>query len=529
MHWLSWKKLATPKEVGGMGFRDLEAFNLALLGKHGWRFMLHPESLCSRVMKTRYFPDSDFMAATIPKTASPIWRAIVAGRKALELGLIKRVGDGSTISIWEDKWIPDTISMAPMVKPANTSLVLVNELIDQVNWTWRHDLVRATFLAPDAQAILNIPLRNGGGEDFQAWAFESTGIYTVKSAYRTLVTHKERLAREEGADTGTSQTERQLWNSLWKLKVIPKVRVFWWRVLNKILPVEETLKRRHIKELDRCNVCLAMGEDLMHALIHCTHAKRFWNEAEALFEFHLPRLHPDTWSRDIICDSRFADDERAKIITVMWAIWHSRNRWVHDHEKLDPGNVVRKIREDLALLELPRKQASILPGYGWRPPEDDIVKINCDGAIDILFGKGGAGGVARSASRLLGSWCKPHDGVTDPLIMEALALREGVIFANLRGLKRVTLETDCLALVNLWNSRHAERSAVAPILDEIGELSLDFDYFVIQHVIRTANLPAHLCAKRACSLLVTDSCLNSTPSFLVSSLLADCPKNAFVE
>ena len=51
MHWLSWEKLATPKIYGGMGFRDLQLFNLALLGKHGWRFITNPNSLCVRVMK----------------------------------------------------------------------------------------------------------------------------------------------------------------------------------------------------------------------------------------------------------------------------------------------------------------------------------------------------------------------------------------------------------------------------------------------------------------------------------------------
>lgn len=45
LHWISWKKLSTPKIRGGMGFRDLELFNIALLGKHGWRFMEIPDSM----------------------------------------------------------------------------------------------------------------------------------------------------------------------------------------------------------------------------------------------------------------------------------------------------------------------------------------------------------------------------------------------------------------------------------------------------------------------------------------------------
>jgi hypothetical protein len=207
----------------------------------------------------------------------------------------------------------------------------------------------------------------------------------------------------------------------------------------------------------------------------------------------------------------------------------SRNRLAHDKEGIDPASSVRRIREDLSLLELPRQQPIMLPGYGWRPPEGLSIKINTDAAVHFDDGNAGAGGVARSISAFKGAWCKPIPGVTDLLIAEAIALKEGVIFATLRGYTHVIMETDCLEVVNIWNSRYTDRSVIAPILFEIGELALSFISFVVQHVIRSANGPAHLCAKRACTLNVTESWLNSTPSFLISGLLADCSANTFVQ
>ncbi|CAD6223899.1 unnamed protein product [Miscanthus lutarioriparius] len=53
MHWMSWERLNQPKSKGGMGFRDLRSFNLAMLGKQGWRLITRPDSLCARVLKGR--------------------------------------------------------------------------------------------------------------------------------------------------------------------------------------------------------------------------------------------------------------------------------------------------------------------------------------------------------------------------------------------------------------------------------------------------------------------------------------------
>ena len=101
-------------------------------------------------------------------------------------------------------------------------------------------------------------------------------------------------------------------------------------------------------------------------------------------------------------------------------------------------------------------------------------------------------------------------------------MREGAIFAQLRGFSHVVIETDCLEVVNLWSSRGNCRSVAATILEEVEELSSFFLSFSVQHVSRLLNNPAHLCAKRACTLAMTDSWLDACPDFLVSSLLNDC-------
>ena len=93
--------------------------------------------------------------------------------------------------------------------------------------------------------------------------------------------------------------------------------------------------------------------------------------------------------------------------------------------------------------------ARTLPGHGWRPPELGWIKINTDGSIAMDARRGGIGGVARSRPSFLAAWCKPYPGITDQLIAEALAIRDGVIFARLRGYAEVVLESDNLEIVNL--------------------------------------------------------------------------------
>lgn len=92
LHWQRWSLLSRLKHDGGMGFRDLQLFNKALLGKQGWRLMTCPDSLCTKVIKGKYFPNDSFMAATKKKRSSDVWKAMLFGCEALSKGLIRRIG-----------------------------------------------------------------------------------------------------------------------------------------------------------------------------------------------------------------------------------------------------------------------------------------------------------------------------------------------------------------------------------------------------------------------------------------------------
>jgi hypothetical protein len=100
--WVSWREMCKPKHMGGLGFRDIELFNLALVARQGWRMLQNPNSLSSRVLKAKYFPNLDLLQAELGSSLSQVWRAIHAGLGVLKQGLVKRIGTDETTHPWND-------------------------------------------------------------------------------------------------------------------------------------------------------------------------------------------------------------------------------------------------------------------------------------------------------------------------------------------------------------------------------------------------------------------------------------------
>ena len=76
IRWVAWEKMCMAKGKGGMGFRSLRDFNLALLGKHCWKLANDSNSPVAGMFKSRYYPKYHFMNSKCGGGASFIWAGI---------------------------------------------------------------------------------------------------------------------------------------------------------------------------------------------------------------------------------------------------------------------------------------------------------------------------------------------------------------------------------------------------------------------------------------------------------------------
>jgi len=204
------------KTHGGMGLKDLSAFNIAMLGKQAWKFLSEPQSPVSRVFKARYFPTKSFLNANIGHNPSYVWRSILRSRFIVRGGARWSIGSGANIPILDAPWLTNgesidgNITQGLYVRDFN-----VQSLLSEHGKSWNVLLVPQIFSNDIAEAILHTPLYDQVIQDCLIWKAEGNRCYTVRSAYRLCV--------EELMDVSHLRHPGS-WQDIWRLTVLQKVK-----------------------------------------------------------------------------------------------------------------------------------------------------------------------------------------------------------------------------------------------------------------------------------------------------------------
>lgn len=165
LSWMSWDRLSTHKNAGGMGFRHFRDFNVAMLGKQLWRLATNPQSLVSRLYKAKYFTNSDVFHANLGHNPSFIWRSLPEAKQLLIDGIRWRVGNGTHIQILGQPWLLTkenpfiTLSPEPLYDQMVASLMCTDKK------EWDIEVVTDVFNERDQACVLAVPISKSNKED----------------------------------------------------------------------------------------------------------------------------------------------------------------------------------------------------------------------------------------------------------------------------------------------------------------------------------------------------------------------------
>ncbi|XP_031127606.1 uncharacterized protein LOC116029699 [Ipomoea triloba] len=504
IHWLSWDRMCLPKCHGGLGFKKLHEFNIALLAKQGWRLLLHPESLVGRLMKARYYPNCDFLHAQLGANPSYIWQSVLASQSLLREGIAKRIGDGKDTAIWGWPWLSD-VDNPSLVTPCIDNLreAKVSGLIDEAG-NWDGEIVRDLFVDSDVARILATPI-SPQFKDTWRWKGDWRGVYAVRHGYRILT------SSTFAADSRLCFIKCR---QLWKLPVPPKVKNFIWRCMRSVLPVREVLKTRHVWAGSGCPFCVAESETMEHLFCACPQTKQVWDDSSILFEESLP----------LLLNKLFDDGCLNKAVhaaAILWIIWCTRNDVVWNEGSWSIIGMRRQVaglREvwHTAYSQSAFVHATIPSPYNWSPPTENLIKCNVDAAVND---NGASYGVVIQDHN--GKYVDACDGrlglVRDPLLAETMAAKEALSWLKASGYSNLIFETDCLTFCNSFHSNSSDLSYVGVLVKQCCDIARDIENVYVHHVRRSANHVAHVLARAAGSLSGSRS-WGSVPPACISHL-----------
>ncbi|XP_075670237.1 uncharacterized protein LOC142640006 [Castanea sativa] len=148
----------------------------------------------------------------------------MATQDVVQKGLRWQVGNGRSIGIWKDKWLPTPFSykVTSLLSTFHEDAQVV-ELIDSNSGTWKHDILNQVFLPHEAEIIDGIALSSNPQEDKQIWAPTISGLFNVRSDYWFAM---EEVPKGGTASASNDSNQRKFWKYLCSMNIPHKSASF---------------------------------------------------------------------------------------------------------------------------------------------------------------------------------------------------------------------------------------------------------------------------------------------------------------
>ncbi|KAL2894022.1 hypothetical protein RDABS01_009931 [Bienertia sinuspersici] len=213
--------------LGGLGIRNIHAFNQALLGKQVFRLRHNPQLLVSKVLSPKYphiwKPQSTH--PRMPKTTSSGHRGLILVDKAMKEGYAWKIGSGNLPTLGTNLVNNLTPTPRDSITLAAAQCSQIHDFITTYPFQWNHNAIFNFFTTQSANQILQLELPTISKPNWVYWKFQTTGYYSVKSGYSFFLS----LQNQENA---THLPLSKFYKHLWATRIMPKWKVFLWKLSN---------------------------------------------------------------------------------------------------------------------------------------------------------------------------------------------------------------------------------------------------------------------------------------------------------
>ncbi|KAI0529343.1 hypothetical protein KFK09_001890 [Dendrobium nobile] len=263
LHYIAWENLCTPRAYGGLGIYSAVKKVRPLRARLAWRLFNNPSSLLYKCMSAKY---GSVIHGNKPTYGHSAARAIILNRVLSLNPIVKwKIVNGANINVMEDIWLLDKcFNKWPMLADSNglENQMLQNFITEDGNW----NLIELSrfFNSSMIELITHHCVINEGEEDNMELLYQLSGKSISSLAYSECIKFQNFFD-----DAGFAK-----W--LWKLKLKPRVELFWWRLSRFAIPTNEFLKFRNLSNCEKCARDYPEIENGSHIVVHCKFLIEIW-------------------------------------------------------------------------------------------------------------------------------------------------------------------------------------------------------------------------------------------------------------
>ncbi|KAJ3697709.1 hypothetical protein LUZ61_001414 [Rhynchospora tenuis] len=438
---VAWKYITLPKCQGGLGLKDLVKFATTLHMKCLWSIASDSEALWVQLVKSKYLQRSALWSTNRTSRCTPLWRVILAVRPLMANNLRWQIGDGKNCMAlgqpWHDMWA----HFPP--QNATQRRLLLADLTNSQGHGWNSEKLIQNFGFHGALFIA-ISYPNGPNlshrRDRLLFTPAKNGLFTIKGAYKLLIQQEN-----------TAVSQHDLYKLIWySPDILPRTRVFLWKIVKNALPVDHTLCTRMGKTPQGCALCGYYVEDVVHTLFKCPRAQQVWLCSD--FGLRTDDLLENPQHLLTMLIPGLTHKQLSSFAALVWHLWKARCREVYEGKKFRPQQVVQSAQDLAHTMRI--APSAVLTTLANSPPQASDSHFVCysDGSWISNAGEGaGLAAIIFTSSQKLVKYQISVATASSPFHTEVLALKLAVQMTVAEGIDDCCFLTDCKELCDVLN------------------------------------------------------------------------------